>query len=115
MLQSAVKLQKSWKVVVDPGCGAAYSVAPRVLNTIGCKTTALNAQADGYFPARSSEPTAESLSNLSQIVRALDADLGIAFDGDADRVAFVDEDGEFADFDRVLAAHSAYALRVGQL
>ncbi len=111
MLQSAVKLQKSWKVVVDPGCGAAYSVAPRVLNTIGCKTTALNAQADGYFPARSSEPTAESLSNLSQIVRALDADLGIAFDGDADRVAFVDEDGEFADFDRVLAAYSAYALR----
>lgn len=111
MLQSAVKLQKSWKVVVDPGCGAAYSVAPIVLNTIGCKTTALNAQADGYFPARSSEPTAESLSNLSQIVRALDADLGIAFDGDADRVAFVDEDGEFADFDRVLAAYSAYALR----
>ncbi len=111
MLQNAVKLQKPWKLVVDPGCGAAYDVAPKVLNAIGCKTTALNAQPDGYFPARTSEPTAESLNSLSKTVKALGADLGIAFDGDADRVAFVDSEGEFADFDRVLAAYCAYALK----
>ena len=111
MLQNAVKLKKPWKIVVDSGCGAAYDVTPKVFNSIGCKTTALNSQADGHFPARSSEPTAESLSDLSETVRALDADLGIAFDGDADRVAFVDAQGEFADFDRVLAAYCAYALK----
>jgi hypothetical protein len=93
MLQSAVKLQKSWKVVVDPGCGAAYSVAPRVLNTIGCKTTALNAQADGYFPARSSEPTAESLSNYPRLY-ALWMRIWVCFMGMLSS-RLVDEDGKF--------------------
>lgn len=111
MLRKAVNLRKRWQIVVDPGCGAAYSIAPKILNSLGCKVTALNAQADGYFPARSSEPTAESLTNLSKTVKVLCADLGIAFDGDADRVAFVDSEGEFVDFDRVLAAYCAYALK----
>jgi phosphoglucosamine mutase len=111
MLQNAVRLHKPWKVVVDPGCGAAYDITPKVFNAVGCKTTAINAQADGYFPARTSEPTAESLKDLSKIVCALGADLGVAFDGDADRVAFVDDDGKFADFDRVLAAYCAYKLK----
>jgi phosphoglucosamine mutase len=111
LLTKAAPLQKKWHVVVDPGCGAACQVAPAALNALGCKTTALNAQPDGYFPARSSEPSAESLSALSKTVKALGADLGVAFDGDADRVAFVDEEGEFVDFDRALAAYAAYALK----
>ena len=57
-----------------------------MLKALGCKVTALNAQPDGYFPARKSEPTAESLQDLAKTVKALDADIGIAFDGDADRV-----------------------------
>jgi phosphoglucosamine mutase len=111
MLWKAADLHKRWNVVVDAGCGAAFSVAPTVLNRLGCKVTALNAQPDGYFPARSSEPTAESLTALEKTVRALDADLGVAFDGDGDRVAFVDAEGKFVDFDRALAAFSAYALK----
>ena len=111
MLSNAAKLRKRWRVVVDPGCGATFNVAPLVLKDLGCKTTALNAQSDGYFPARSSEPTAESLSDLAKTVSSLDADLGIAFDGDGDRAAFVDETGEFVDFDRALAAYSGYALK----
>jgi phosphoglucosamine mutase len=111
MLQKAAKLQQSWRVVVDPGCGATYSVAPAVLDRLGCKVTAINAQADGYFPARSSEPTAESLTAIEKTVPALDADLGVAFDGDGDRVALVDGAGAFVDFDRALAAFAAYALK----
>jgi phosphoglucosamine mutase len=111
MAKKAVSLKKKWHVIVDPGCGAAYSVAPRLLKMLGCKVTALNSQPDGHFPARSSEPTAESLKNLSDIVRVLGADIGIAFDGDADRVAFVDEKGVFVNFDRSLAAYSAYILK----
>jgi phosphoglucosamine mutase len=111
MAMKAVSLKKKWHVIVDPGCGAAYNVAPRLLKMLGCKVTALNSQPDGHFPARSSEPTAESLKNLSDIVRVLGADIGIAFDGDADRVAFVDEKGVFVNFDRSLAAYSAYILK----
>ncbi len=111
MVTEAAALKKPWRVVVDPGCGATFNVAPAVLNALGCKVTALNAQADGYFPARKSEPTAESLRDLSRVVKALDAEVGVAFDGDGDRAAFVDETGEFVDFDRALAAYSAHVLK----
>jgi phosphoglucosamine mutase len=110
MVAEAVSLRKPWRVVVDPGCGATYSVVPAILKALGCKVTTLNAQPDGYFPARKSEPTAESLSSLSQVVKVLGADAGLAFDGDGDRAAFVDEVGKFVDFDRALAAYAAYAL-----
>ena len=111
MALKAVSLKKKWRVVVDPGCGATYSVAPALLKALGCKVTALNAQPDGHFPARSSEPTAESLKDLSNVVRVLGADVGVAFDGDGDRVAFIDEKGAFVNFDRSLAAYAAYALK----
>lgn len=111
MAKKAASLKKQWRVVVDPGCGAAYNLGPRLFKALGCKVTALNAQPDGYFPARKSEPNAESLQDLSKIVEALDADIGVAFDGDADRVAFVDESGGFVSFDRSLAAYAAFVLK----
>ena len=111
MALKAVCLKRQWRVVVDPGCGATFNVAPALLKALGCKVTAINAQPDGYFPARKSEPTAESLKDLASIVRALGADVGVAFDGDGDRVAFVNEKGAFVNFDRSLAAYSAYTLK----
>ena len=111
MALKVVKLRKQWQVVVDPGCGATFDLATKMLKEMGCKVTALNAQADGYFPARISEPNAESLKDLAAIVKKLGADLGIAFDGDGDRVAFVDEKGTFVNFDRSLAAYASYSLK----
>ena len=111
MIRKAVALHKQWRVVVDPGCGATFDVGPSVLKATGCSVTALNAQPDGFFPARSSEPTAESLKELAHVVKELDADVGVAFDGDGDRVAFIDDRGSFVDFDRSLAAYAAYALK----
>jgi len=111
MALKAAPLKKNWRVVVDPGCGATFNIAPSILKALSCKVTALNAQPDGYFPARKSEPTAESLEDLANIVKTLGADMGIAFDGDGDRVAFVDEKGAFVNFDRSLAAYAAYALK----
>jgi phosphoglucosamine mutase len=111
MTQKAVSLKRRWNVVVDPGCGATFDIGPKMLTSMGCKVTALNAQPDGYFPARKSEPTAESLQDLAKVVKALGADIGVAFDGDGDRVAFVDEEGVFVNFDRSLAAYAAYALK----
>jgi phosphoglucosamine mutase len=111
MITKMVTLRKQWRIIVDPGCGATFNIAPAVLKAMGCKVTAFNAQADGFFPARSSEPTAESLEDLAHVVNALGAEVGVAFDGDGDRAAFIDEQGGFVDFDRALAAFSAYAVK----
>jgi phosphoglucosamine mutase len=105
-----VKLRKKWRVIVDPGCGATYRLAPRILKSLGCDVVALNAQPDGFFPARSPEPNAEALKPLTEVVRKLHADLACAYDGDGDRVSFIDEYGCFADFDRTLAAYAGYSL-----
>jgi phosphoglucosamine mutase len=110
-IRKAVRLTRKWHVAVDPGCGATYDLAPRILKDLGCKVTALNAQPDGFFPARSPEPNAQSLTPLTRVVRVLSADAGLAYDGDGDRVAFIDERGGFADLDRVLAAYAAHITR----
>jgi phosphoglucosamine mutase len=111
MVRSRLALRKQWRVVVDPGCGATFHMAPALLKAMDCNVTALNAQADGFFPARSSEPTAKSLRDLAQVVKAVGGEVGVAFDGDGDRVAFIDEQGNFVDFDTALAAFSAYAVK----
>ncbi|MEM2419950.1 MAG: phosphoglucosamine mutase [Candidatus Bathyarchaeia archaeon] len=111
MVVESVNLSKRWHVVVDPGCGATSQIAPTVFKSLGCKVTAINAQLDGFFPGRSPEPNAEAVRCLAETVKALGADIGVAYDGDGDRVAFINENGAFVDFDRVLAAYAAYAVR----
>lgn len=110
-VEKGVKLRRKWHVVADPGCGATFSLAPAVLKGLGCKVTAMNAQPDGWFPARSSEPNAQSLTPLAKVVKILGANAGLAYDGDGDRVAFIDEKGSFADFDQVLAAYAAHVVK----
>lgn len=111
MVRKTVKLNNEWHVIVDPGCGATYNLAPLIFKSLGCKVTDINAQPDGFFPGRSPEPNAESLKPLAKIVQELGADVGVAYDGDGDRVAFIDEEGNFVDFDRVLAAYTAYVAK----
>ncbi|MCW4030820.1 MAG: phosphoglucosamine mutase [Candidatus Bathyarchaeota archaeon] len=110
MVRRTIKLEKKWHAIVDPGCGATFYLGPAVLKAVGCRVTALNAQPDGFFPARGSEPTVESLKELAQVVKGLGADVGVAFDGDGDRVAFIDAKGSFVDFDHLFAAYAAYTL-----
>jgi len=111
MIRKTTKLCKKWHVIVDPGCGATYNLAPAIFETLGCKVTAINSQPDGFFPARSPEPNAESLKPLANIVQKFNADVGIAYDGDGDRAAFIDEEGNFVDFDRVLATYAAQVAK----
>jgi len=106
-----VKLRRKWHVVVDPGCGATYSLAPQILKSLGCKVTTFNAQAEGHFPARSPEPTGEALKPLAEVVKGFGADVGVAFDGDGDRAAFIDEKGSLADSDRTLAVYAAHVAK----
>ncbi|HUV83033.1 MAG TPA: phosphoglucosamine mutase [archaeon] len=100
----------SLTVVVDPGCGAGCAVTPWLLSELGCKVITLNAQPDGTFPGRAPEPTREVLTDLINMVKAAGADLGVAHDGDADRVAFVDETGEFLDEEDLLALMTSHVL-----
>jgi len=103
--------KRSPHVVVDPGNGAACLTTPYLLRMLGCRVTTINAQPDGAFPGRNPEPTRENLAHLVAMVPALDADLGIAHDGDADRAVIIDETGEFVDGDRLLALLAGEAVR----
>lgn len=91
------------KVVVDCGCGAASVITPYVLREMGCEVITLNSQPDGYFPGREPEPVDETLGMLKSAVKAAGADLGIAHDGDADRMMAVDNEGRFVSGDKMLA------------
>lgn len=100
-------------VVVDCGNGATANVTPYVLREMGCKVTALNAQMDGHFPGRDPEPTEEHLEALRHAVPALGANLGIAHDGDGDRVVAVDEKGAYVGGDKLLALFAMRRARKG--
>jgi phosphoglucosamine mutase len=94
---------KSYTVVVDPGNGAACALTPHLMQKLTGKVVTINSQLDGHFPGRKSEPEESSLGDLIQMVKDIGADLGIAHDGDADRVVFVTERGEVVRGDRTIA------------
>jgi phosphomannomutase/phosphoglucomutase len=100
-------------VALDPGHGAGALTSPRIFRELGCEVVTVNAQPDGNFPGRNPEPVPENLTDLGRLVRASDADVGIAHDGDADRAIFFDEQGEYIDGDATFAALAAAALDAG--
>jgi len=89
------------KVVLDCGCGAASVVTPYLLRKLGCEVVTLNCYPSGFFP-RAIEPTESNLSDLMRVTRELGADLGIAHDGDGDRMMAVDDKGRFIPGDKLL-------------
>ena len=95
--------QKHFHVVVDAANSVGGLTAPILMRELGCKITSLNANIDGTFPGRMPEPRPENLAELSKTVKALGADLGVAFDGDADRSIFVDETGQINMGDKTFA------------
>lgn len=100
-------------VVLDLGNGVGQLTADALLKR-GCTVRTLDAQRDGRFPGRPSEPTAENCSLLSTVVAETDADLGLAHDGDADRLMAVDEQGRFIGGDELLAVFANEIVRSGE-
>lgn len=91
------------RVVIDAGNGATAMFAPKLFRMLGYEVVELFCRPDGLFPNRPPNPAlAENLTALSQAVVEHQAALGIAFDGDGDRVAFVDETGRAVDNDDIL-------------
>jgi phosphoglucosamine mutase len=89
------------KVVLDCGCGAASVITPDLLRQMGCEVITLNCSPSGIFP-HDVEPIAANLSQLIQASKEFGADLGIAHDGDADRMMAVDDKGRFIPGDKLL-------------
>ena len=102
-LVDMVDIKEGLKVVIDCASGAGSEISPLVFRKAGCEVTTLNSQPDGFFPGRNPEPNADNLQTLMKTVVAIGADLGIAHDGDADRMITVDENGNISPFDSLLA------------
>ncbi|MBN2157635.1 MAG: phosphoglucosamine mutase [Candidatus Lokiarchaeota archaeon] len=91
------------QVIIDPGNGSSCEIAPLLLKRLRCKYVTLNSQPDGHFPGRLSEPSIENLQIVSNIIKnSPNIDLGMALDGDADRVIFIDANGEIIESIRML-------------
>lgn len=98
-------------VVLDPGNGTSAVTSPTLLRELGCELITLNANPDGHFPGRPSEPNEKNLWALRKAVVEFGAALGVAHDGDSDRVAFVDETGRFLPGDVAMGLLAQYRLR----
>ncbi|MDO8339035.1 MAG: phosphoglucosamine mutase [Candidatus Burarchaeum sp.] len=106
---SLIKRRKP-KLVLDCANGTMGQVCPQFFKSLGCEVITLNAQMDGHFPGRPSEPTEANIGELLASVKELGADTGIAWDGDGDRVVFVDETGKFVIGDKIFALSEKIAL-----
>jgi phosphomannomutase/phosphoglucomutase len=95
--------EKRYHVVVDAANSVGGLATPTLLRELGCQVTTINANIDGTFPGRMPEPRPENLQEMAATVKAVGADLGVAFDGDADRSIFVGENGEIYWGDKTFA------------
>ncbi|MFZ5655994.1 MAG: phosphomannomutase/phosphoglucomutase [Pseudomonadota bacterium] len=110
-IASDIQIDRPLKVVVDAGNGVAGEIGPRVLEAIGAEVIPLYCDIDGTFPNHHPDPSEpHNLTDLVQMVQRLDADLGIAFDGDGDRLGVVTREGENIFPDRLLMLFAADVL-----
>jgi len=107
-----VKISKKLKVVLDAGNGVGGQFALPLLERLGCEVTPLYCDPDGRFPNHFPDPTVEdNLKDLIGLVAQKKADLGIAFDGDADRIGVISNTGEIIWGDKLLLLFARYILK----
>lgn len=100
------------KVVVDSGNGTAGGIAPAILREMGCEVVELYSEPDGRFPNHHPDPTVpKNLEDLIKAVKGHQADLGVAYDGDADRIGIVDEKGGIIWGDRLMIIYARNILK----
>ena len=98
-----VKLSRPMKIVMDCGNGVAGAVAPELFKRMGCELVELFCEVDGNFPNHHPDPSKpENLADVIRALRETDAEIGLAFDGDGDRLGVVTKDGEIIFPDRQL-------------
>jgi len=92
-IMKLIKIKRSLKVGVDLSNGAGVFIVPKLLEIAKCKYLVLNGEADGRFPGHIPEPNDETLKQLKDLVIDEKLDIGVGFDGDADRAVFIDNEG----------------------
>lgn len=103
---------KRLKVVIDCGNGTASTIIKDVYRELNCDTTFIYSDSNPNFPNHHPDPSVhENLKDLSEEVIRVNADLGIAYDGDADRVGIVDEKGNVIEADKLMAIFSKFILK----
>jgi phosphomannomutase/phosphoglucomutase len=113
-VRERIKLERKLKVVIDCGNGCASLVAARLIESLGCDVVSLYCEPDGDFPNHHPDPTVmEYIQDLIMAVKREGADIGIGFDGDADRVGTVDEHGDVVFADKMLALLAREVLEKG--
>lgn len=106
-----IQLKRSFKVILDGLHGSAGRCADLVLRKMGCEVTALRCEANGHFPDHAPDPSQDKhLETLRQTVMQQQADLGIALDGDGDRLVLVDEQGQIITADQLLCLFAEICL-----
>ena len=90
-----IRLARPMHVVVDSGNGVAGATAPGIFRSLGCEVRELYSEVDGHFPNHHPDPSKlENLEDVKRVLRETDAELGLAFDGDGDRLGIVTKDGQ---------------------
>ncbi|MCL4364762.1 phosphomannomutase/phosphoglucomutase [Candidatus Marsarchaeota archaeon] len=113
-LLSRVGSMEGLKVGIDPGNGAYSGMASQLFTRKGAEVHAINDVADGRFPSRSPEPSPSTIIQLVELVKSDGLDIGVAFDGDGDRVLFVTGRGDVLGGDIVLALLIRQYVRAGE-
>jgi phosphomannomutase len=109
---SDCKLKRPMKIVVDSGNGIPGASAPAILRALGCEVIDIYSKVDGDFPNHHPDPSRpENLDDLKKIVHATDAELGLAFDGDGDRLGVITKDGQIIMPDRQIMLFAADILK----
>jgi len=102
-IASDIQLMRPLKIVIDCANGVAGSVAPQLFNAIGCEVIELYTEVDGNFPNHHPDPTRpENMKDLIAHVQKNEADLGVGFDGDGDRIGVVTQSGKMIWADQLM-------------
>ncbi len=106
-----VKLARPMKIIVDSGNGVAGAFAPALYRALGCEVIELFCDVDGSFPNHHPDPSVpENLQDVIQALKTTDAEIGLAFDGDGDRLGIVTKNGSIINADRQLMLFAADVL-----
>lgn len=106
-----VKLARPMKIIVDAGNGVAGAFAPALYRALGCEVIELFCDVDGSFPNHHPDPSVpENLQDVIQALKTTDAEIGLAFDGDGDRLGIVTKNGSIINADRQLMLFAADVL-----
>ncbi len=110
-ITSDIKLARPMKIIVDCGNGVAGAYAPALYRRLGCEVTELFCEVDGTFPNHHPDPSVpENLRDVIHALKTTDAEIGLAFDGDGDRLGVVAKDGSIIYADRQLMLFAADVL-----